>query len=83
MGDVGNEGEFTILPDGKPGSDSSYTSKLLLSTMDYYNYALSDKDVVARFNRSVNQSPNFDVVPVDQNNILSLSSYNKLDIYNL
>ena len=78
-----NEGEFTILPDGKPGSDSSYTSKLLLSTMDYYNYALSDKDVVARFNRSVNQSPNFDVVPVDQNNILSLSSYNKLDIYNL
>ena len=51
--------------------------------MDYYNYALSDKDVVARFNRSVNQSPNFDVVPVDQNNILSLSSYNKLDIYNL
>jgi hypothetical protein len=78
-----NEGEFTVLPDGKPGSDSSYTSKLMLSSMDYYNYALSDKDVIARFNRSVNQEPNHDVAPDNVNNILSLSAYNKLDIYNL
>ena len=78
-----NEGEFTLLPDGKPGSDSSYTSHLLLSSMDYYNYALSDRDVINRFNAGVNQNPNYDVMPDSARNVLNLSAYNKLDMYNL
>ena len=78
-----NDGELSILPDGAPGSDSSYTSKLMLSTMDYYNYALSDEQVVKRFNAGVNQNPNFDVASPKDSEVLNLGVYNKLDVYNL
>ena len=81
-----NDGELTVLPDGPPGTDSSYSTpgtKLLLSTMDYYNYALSDQQVASRFRAGVNQNPNPDVTANNDLPVLNLSAYNKLDVYNL
>jgi hypothetical protein len=81
-----NDGDLHVLPDGAPGTDANYTSRLLLSTTDYYNYALSDADVVRRYNRGFNTSPNSDVIDdaaALQENALKYSMYNKLDKYNL
>jgi hypothetical protein len=81
-----NDGELTVLPDGPPGTDMTYSTpgtKLLLSTMDYYNYALSDIEVRNRYTHGVNQNPNPDVKVDNDRPILDLSAYNKLDVYNL
>ena len=77
-----NEGEFTLLPDGAPGANTDASSSLHLSSMDYYNYALSDKDVTARFSNGVNMNANSDIT-ADKSGKLNFSAYNKLDVYNL
>lgn len=77
-----NEGEFSLLPDGAPGANTSTSTRLLMSSLDYYNYALSDAQVQARFNAGFNANPNSDVENQKYNK-LQLSAYNKLDSYNL
>ncbi|GAX83304.1 hypothetical protein CEUSTIGMA_g10730.t1 [Chlamydomonas eustigma] len=44
-----NDGELCVLPDGAPGANTLTASRLLMSTFDYYNYALSNNEVAARF----------------------------------
>ena len=81
-----NDGDLAVLPDGAPGTDSTYTSRLLLSTMDYYNHALTDADVVRRYNAGFNTNPNSDVIDDNaalKKNSVKYSMYNKLDMYNL
>jgi hypothetical protein len=80
-----NDGELSILPDGAPGSDTSYPTRLLMSTTDYFNYALSDADVTRRYNAGYNKEPNNDVDKdaTGKDRQVKFSAYNKLDIYNV
>jgi hypothetical protein len=79
-----NSGNFVLLPDGPPGTDTPKGdhTNLLLSSFSYYNYAMTDIEVQQRFARGVSEKPNFDVVP-KKHNKLDLTAYNKLDLYNV
>ena len=79
-----NTGNFTILPDGAPGSDTTNGkhTNLLMSSFSYFNYAMSDVEVLQRFAKGVSEKDNFDVTKKKFDK-LNLSAYNKLDLYNV
>ncbi len=76
-----NDGNLTLLPNGAPGTDSTSPCKVMLSTMDYYNYAMSDDQVTRRYNAGYSTVSNSDV-NLMKNKTINFGIPNKLDIYN-
>lgn len=73
-----NHGEIGVLPDGPPGPGTG----LKLSDLTYYNYALSDVDVIKVYEKGVSTNMHSEAKN-EFGQTLELSSFNKLDIYNL
>lgn len=74
---VENDGQFVFFPDGPL---SGTNAALKMTTMNYYNYALSDEDVVKRFNKGFDVSKRADILLRDDAAIFK--AQNKTDEYN-
>jgi hypothetical protein len=91
-----NQGLFWVFPDqptqnesgslktlsfGSQQLEALASSALRMSDLTYYNYVLSDADIAKRVKNGPNLNLHID--ETKNNDILSASAYNKLDIYNL
>lgn len=72
-----NNGDFCLLPDGAPHADAG----LKISDLTYCNYALHDAEVANTFRKGPNLNMHVDAKSYTEE-VLDLSAYNKLDIYN-
>lgn len=72
-----NDGDLHVLPEPPAGNVGAFR----ISNLIYYNYAVTDTDVIRTFRSGPNLREH-QASKVDSN-VLDASAYNKLDIYNL
>jgi hypothetical protein len=77
---IQNNGDFTLFPDYNK-QPSIEKAGLKLSDLTYCNYAMGENEVVSLFRSGPTLSEHMDSTSFVEE-VLDLSSYNKLDIYN-
>ena len=72
-----NEGELYLFPNLKSSSSGSF---LQLGNLKYYNYIVSDKEIMDTY--KLGRPSHSAVVTDTKKNTMELSTFNKIDIYN-